>query len=148
MVLEDRYEITDQGYGKSFVKILHVRKNGLEHTVKEFEVNTILKLNNQRDYKHGDNRDIVATDTQKNTVYVLAKKHGIVTAEDFAVLLCKHFLQTYGHIVSVNVKIDESPWQRIRKGQDAHNHAFVFKPIALRSTNVSQTRNGKSELPY
>jgi len=146
MMSEDRYEITDQGYGKSFVRILHVRKNGLKHSVKEFEVNTILKLNNQNDYKDGNNRNIVATDTQKNTVYILAKKYGIETAEGFAVLLCQHFLQTYGHIVSVNVKIDESPWERITKGQAAHNHAFVFKPTALRSTNVSQTRNGPIEV--
>ena len=38
---------------------------------------TALTLNNHRDYIFEDNTDIVATDSQKNTVHVLAKQHGV-----------------------------------------------------------------------
>ena len=45
----------------------------------ELEVCTALTLNNHRDYIFEDNSDIVATDSQKNTVHVLAKQHGVCT---------------------------------------------------------------------
>ena len=65
------------GYGKNYVKILQLRREGRTHHVKELEVNTQLTLNNTKDYLHGDNSDIIATDSQKNTVYILAKQHGV-----------------------------------------------------------------------
>lgn len=47
------YEISDSGYGKDHVKILHVRRDGAVHHIKEFEVNTHLKLYSKKDYMHG-----------------------------------------------------------------------------------------------
>lgn len=46
----------------------------------ELEVCTALTLNNHRDYMHGDNNDVIATDSQKNTVHVLAKQFGVSIA--------------------------------------------------------------------
>ena len=45
----------------------------------ELEVCTALTLNNHRDYIFEDNADVIATDSQKNTVYILAKQHGVST---------------------------------------------------------------------
>lgn len=47
------YEISDSGYGKDHVKILHVRRDGTVHHIKEFEVNTHLKLYSKKDYISG-----------------------------------------------------------------------------------------------
>ena len=46
----------------------------------------------------GDNRDVVPTDTVKNTIYFLAKKHGVENIETFALLLANHFLTFYSHV--------------------------------------------------
>ena len=70
-------EFAFTGYGKNFVKLLQLRQEGKVHYVKEMEVSTQLTLNNTKDYLQGDNSDIIATDSQKNTVYVLAKQHGV-----------------------------------------------------------------------
>lgn len=48
------YEICDSGYGKDHVKILHVRREGAVHHIKEFEVNTHLKLYSKKDYMYGE----------------------------------------------------------------------------------------------
>lgn len=48
------YEISDKGYGKDNVKILHVHREGALHKIKEFEVNTHLKLYSSKDYLHGN----------------------------------------------------------------------------------------------
>lgn len=74
---EGPYELGQYGYGKNSVKLLHVRRDGPFHTIREYEVSTHLKLLSNKDFTAGDNKDIIATDTQKNTVYILAKKYGV-----------------------------------------------------------------------
>ncbi|ALC44530.1 Uro [Drosophila busckii] len=110
---QQQYEITNHGYGKDAVKILHVNRQGPVHTIQEFEVCTQLKLYSKKDYYQGNNSDIVATDSQKNTVYLLAKKHGIENPETFALLLAKHFLNKYAHVQQAHVHVEAYPWQRI-----------------------------------
>lgn len=48
------YQITDSGYGKDNVKLLHIERNGTVHNIKEFEVNTHLKLYSKKDYLNGN----------------------------------------------------------------------------------------------
>lgn len=101
----------------------------------------------EKDYLLGDNSDIIATDSQKNTVYVLAKKFGIKSPEDFSILLCDHFLSKYKHVMKVVIEIEEMLWNRISYGEGSrqmfHNHAFVHTPICSRVTSVTWMRNGK-----
>lgn len=123
-------------------------RSGLIHSVKELEVSTRLTLSTEKDYLLGDNSDIIATDSQKNTVYVLAKKFGIKSPEDFAILLCNHFLSKYSHVMNVVISVEETLWNRISYGEGStqmfHNHAFVHTPICTRGTTVTWKRNGES----
>lgn len=48
------YQITDSGYGKDNVKLLHIERNGKVHSIKEFEVNTHLQLYSKKDYLNGN----------------------------------------------------------------------------------------------
>ncbi|KAK4879890.1 hypothetical protein RN001_008036 [Aquatica leii] len=137
----DNYEFGNYGYGKNHVKLLHVYRDGPKHTIREFEVDTHLKLNTKKDYLDGDNKDIIATDTQKNTVFVLAKKYGIKTPEEFGLLICSHFLYMYRHVEEVEVALEEYPWERLQADGQEHNHAFLFSPNAIRFAIVTQKRN-------
>ncbi|XP_066588428.1 uricase [Prorops nasuta] len=139
---ESLYELGAHGYGKDSVKLLYVhRDNAIHHEIREYEVATHLRLGSQKDYLEGDNRDIIATDSQKNTVYLLAKKHGVKSPEEFALLLCAHFLYTYRHVEEVHVHVEEYPWARHLVRGIPHNHAFVFSPSATRYCQVIQLRN-------
>eukprot|EP00099_Drosophila_melanogaster_P013877 NP_476779.1 urate oxidase [Drosophila melanogaster] len=156
-----QYEITDHGYGKDAVKVLHVSRNGPVHAIQEFEVGTHLKLYSKKDYYQGNNSDIVATDSQKNTVYLLAKKHGIESPEKFALLLARHFINKYSHVEEAHVHVEAYPWQRVCQeetrtnvngkcengvqgncdfssidNRSLHNHAFIFTPTALHYCDV------------
>jgi len=134
------YEIVDSNYGKNWVKLLHVHRAGPVHTIREWEVCTELTLYSHKDYLHGDNSDIVATDTQKNTVYILAKNHGLNTPEEFGLLLCKHFLDSYLHVSRVNVLIEVHPWRRVQADGELHEHAFLTSREAVRTCQVRQPR--------
>lgn len=68
---------TFTGYGKSGVRLLKIKRNGKYHDVKQIEVATELKLATHQDYMTGNNASVVPTDTQKNTIYALAKDHPV-----------------------------------------------------------------------
>ncbi|EDV31372.1 uncharacterized protein Dana_GF15322 [Drosophila ananassae] len=160
-----QYEITDHGYGKDAVKVLHVSRKGPVHTIQEYEVGTHLKLYSKKDYYQGNNSDIVATDSQKNTVYLLAKKHGVESPEKFAILLAQHFLNKYSHVEEAHVHVEAYPWQRVCQDEtkananglapvgnqgscnfssidnrSLHNHAFIFTPTAQHYCDVVARR--------
>ena len=73
------------------MRILHVTKHGARHSIMELEVETRLTLRSNQSYVAANNKDVIATDSQKNTVYILAKLHGIRNTEDSGILLAKHF---------------------------------------------------------
>ena len=80
-----------------------------------------------------DGKASIATDTIKNTVYVVAKENDFDSVERFAVILCRHFLATYAHVSAVKVELSQSLWRRIDVDGEAHDHAFVSAG-ALRSS--------------
>lgn len=54
-----------------------------------------------------DNSVVVATDTMKNTVQVLAHRHLEAETEPLAALVARHFLDKYEQIVRVTVEVRE-----------------------------------------
>jgi len=139
----ERFAIVEKEYGKAGVKMLYVSQKGDKYTIQELEVETSLTLDSEKDYKHGDNRDIIATDSQKNTVYILAKEFGVENLESFGLRLANHFINKYPWVNRARVNITQHPWNRIidPKGSE-HNHAFVSTPTSTRVAQVILHRGG------
>jgi urate oxidase len=133
----ERFAIVEKEYGKAGVKMLYVSQKGAKYTIKELEVETSLTLDSEKDYKNGDNNDIIATDSQKNTVYILAKQFGVECLEEFGLRLANHFINKYPWVVRARIDISQHPWTRIidDKGSQ-HNHAFVSTPTSTRTAQV------------
>lgn len=92
----------------------------------ELLVCVLLEGDFETSYTEGDNSLVIPTDTQKNTVYALAKKHHVDDIESFALYISKHFLSSdYPQVKGVHVEIDESIWERVVVDSKEHNHAFV-----------------------
>lgn len=115
--------------------------------MKELEVSTRLTLSTEKDYLKGDNSDIIATDSQKNVVYLLAKKYGVKSPEDFAIQLCNHFMTKYDHVMKTSIRVEEVMWNRVNYGDHVnvklHNHAFIHTPICTRSASAVLKRGGE-----
>ncbi|KAK8629747.1 hypothetical protein V6N13_078576 [Hibiscus sabdariffa] len=117
----------EQRHGKARVRVGRVwRSNdGRRHFMVEWNVNISLLSNCVAAYVRDDNSDIVATDTMKNTVYVKAKECSEqLSAEEFAILLGKHFTSIYPQVYTAIVKIVEKPWERISVNGQPHEHGF------------------------
>jgi urate oxidase len=132
--------LTHHAYGKARVRLIRVTRNADCHDLKELCISVQLEGDFVACYESGDNRRVVTTDTMKNTVYVLAKKHGISTIESFGETLARHFVQTYAQVSTVTVDLAERSWRRIILGGREHPHAFVGGADEKRTALVTFTR--------
>src|SRR4030095_10045063 len=120
-----RAKLCSNSYGKSNVRLTKVTRLPDRHELKELSVDVQLFGDFADTYLTGDNSKIVATDSMKNTVYVLAKQHPIDSIESFAGHLVQHFIKTYPQLRSARVTIGQSAWHRIKRGGSPHPHAFI-----------------------
>ncbi|XP_019269522.1 uricase isoform X2 [Panthera pardus] len=138
----EEVEFVRTGYGKDMVKVLHIQRDGKYHSIKEVATSVQLTLSSKKDYLHGDNSDIIPTDTIKNTVHVLAKFKGIKSIETFAMSICEHFLSSFDHVIRAQVYVEEVPWKRLEKNGVKHVHAFIHTPTGTHFCEVEQMRSG------
>ncbi|WP_062443384.1 factor-independent urate hydroxylase [Herbidospora daliensis] len=111
-------------YGKAETRVVRVTRDGDAHQIKDLNVGTALSGDMTDVHLTGDNAAVLPTDTQKNTVYAFAKKHGVAAIEEFALLLARHFVDGQPTIHHARVEIEEYTWERrgahsfARKGQE------------------------------
>jgi len=120
-------------YGKAEVRLVTVQREGTVHHLKDLTVSTSLRGDLAATHLTGDNADVVATDTQKNTVYAFAKEAPVGEIEDFALRLGRHFVDSHQHISGARILIDEHGWNRI----SGHDHAFSQAGSEKRTTAVT-----------
>jgi urate oxidase len=104
-------------YGKAETHVVRVYRGEEPHTLRDLLVSVALSGELDAVHLRGDNAAVLATDTQKNTVYAFAKEFGIGTPEAFALRLGRHFLG--GAITRARVHVVELEWSRLS------GHAFV-----------------------
>lgn len=112
-------------HGKSKVRLGRAWRVGSVHKFVEWNVDITLYSTAERSFTHGDNSSVVATDTMKNTVYVVAKEcPQELSPEDFAIRLAKHFVTFYEMVHGTKIVITENPWERVTVCGKPHNHGF------------------------
>jgi len=132
--------LKSNSYGKSHVRLTKVTRQGDLHELKEISVHVQLEGDFAACYTHGDNSKIIATDSMKNTVYVLARHHPLDSIESFARHAANHFVGTYPQVAIATVSIHEVPWQRIDVHGKLHNHSFVGGSSERRTCTVTNNR--------
>ena len=114
-----------QRYGKANVRVLRVQRDGNRHQARESRVNVILDGEFSRAYTDADNASVVATDTMKNLVNVLALEHLDAANESFALTIGQCFLDRYRQVSEARVRVEEAVWGRLRIDGREHDHGFV-----------------------
>ncbi|RKQ86486.1 urate oxidase [Solirubrobacter pauli] len=104
-------------YGKAETHLVRVVRDAPAHEVRDLLVSVALSGALEAVHLDGDNSAVLATDTQKNTVYAFAREHGVGTPEAFAALLARHFVG--GAITRARVEVREVAWTRLS------DHAFT-----------------------
>jgi urate oxidase len=111
-------------YGKAEVRVVAVDRSGPEHGICDLNVTTTLRGDFAAAHRDGDNAHVLATDTQKNTVYAFARD-GVGEIEQFGLRLARHFAAAYPWIEQARVAIEQYPWARIAVDGQPHPHSFI-----------------------
>jgi urate oxidase len=128
--------LAETAYGKSSVRLVQVSRHGDRHDLKDFSVAIRFEGEYDQSYTDGDNRDVLPTDTMKNTVYALAARHPVEEPEAFGRLLAEHFLERNPRLRRVRIDLTEHQWGRITVKARVHGQAFVRHGTESRTATV------------
>ncbi|KAJ2716348.1 hypothetical protein H4R19_000700 [Coemansia spiralis] len=134
-----------QAYGKDRVRVVRVVRHadGWQEIADYWVCCLLSGAQFETSYTKGDNRLVVATDSQKNTVYYLAKTLPAATVmvpEAFAVEIASFMVNKYAHVTSCQVKITTKPWERMQFVGKAHPHSFCREGKETRWTEAVVTK--------
>lgn len=128
-------------YGKARVRVLKILREGKTHRIKDIDVKALLQGDFESSYTSGDNSNVVATDSVKNTINILAKQELGAEIERLALSLGEHFLKKYPQIESTTIDIAEREWTRMNTGGIAQPHAFLGNENSRMVTHMEIGRN-------
>lgn len=125
-------------YGKAEVRMVHVDRSSAVHHITDVTVTSQLFGDFTRDtHLTGANDKIIATDTQKNTVYALARQGGVGSAEAFGLRMARHFVDGFDFVEGARQEVLQHGWNRIPTADGRpHDHAFVRDGCETRTAIV------------
>jgi urate oxidase len=139
------YELGENRYGKSRIRVVTVRRGPDQHDLRDLTVAVALEGEFEAVHIRGDNAGVIATDTMKNTVYAFARDRLTGSPEAFALELARHFI---GYDVCGRAMIDvvEHPWSRVTTRAGEAPDAFVRSGEYARLASVTIDRSGAVEV--
>lgn len=115
----------ENNYGKAEVQLFKIFRDQPRHEIKDVRVRVAMVGAFDAAHLKGDNTDLIATDTVRNTIYGLAKDGFQGSVEAFGEELVHHFVQTGPKVKSAFAEFTEHLWERIPVNGQGHDHAFV-----------------------
>ncbi len=122
-------------YGKAECRLVRVNRDQDAHTVEDLTVTTQLRGDFEACHLDGDNSLVVATDTQKNTVYAFARD-GIDSPEAFLLRLADHFVDGFEQVTGAEMTALSHTWGRLG------DHAFLRDGTSTRTARVERGADG------
>ncbi len=129
-------------YGKARVHVVRVHRHADgRHVVRDVVVRIALEGDFEAAHTEGDNGLVVATDTMKNTCYVMAKDHLAGALEEYGLALAEHFLG-FPQVTRSTVWLAEHGWGPIETTTGPAADAFLRAGDMTRTSIVTATRDG------
>jgi len=137
------FELGANRYGKSRIRLVTVRREPERHVLRDLTVDVALEGDFTAAHVDGDNANVIATDTMKNTVYAFARDRLTGPPEAFGLEVARH-LAGYPQVDRASVTLREHGWDRIplRTGPapDAFSRAGDLTRVAVAAaTKVDAT---------
>ncbi len=123
-------------YGKAEVRMVYVDRSSPVHQITDVNVTSQLIGDFLDTHLTGANDAVIATDTQKNTVYAMARTGGITSPEEFALRLARNYVDKYDQVTGARMAVEQCSWDRIATSSGPHDHAFSKGTAETRTTVV------------
>jgi len=135
-------------YGKAETRVVRIVRDTARHEIRDLNVSSALRGDFAAAHTHGDQSQVLPTDTQKNTAFAYAKQVGVASPEAYGVALAQRLLEATPAATGVRVAVDEYPWDRIVLGGVGglgHDHAFVRRGGEVRTVVVTLEGRGADQ---
>src|SRR5699024_9377782 len=114
-------------------------RDSQRHEIRDLNVTSQLWGDFETAHTEGNNEHIVATDTQKNTVFAKAKELGVSSPEQFLLGLADHFTSSFDWVTGGRWEAEEYGWDRI------NDHHLSFFKSAPEVRTAVLTRDGDKD---
>ncbi|HEY2297837.1 MAG TPA: urate oxidase [Jatrophihabitans sp.] len=131
-------------YGKAETRVVRIYRDSPRHEIRDLNVSTALRGNFTDAHTVGDQRNVLPTDSQKNTCFAFAKEKGIAHIEDYALALARHFVHDIATVDAARVDVDEYAWERARVDGVEHDHTWVRRGGEVRTAHITVEPAGES----
>jgi urate oxidase len=129
-------------YGKAESRVVRIVRDTPRHEIRDLNVSTALRGDFAAAHTDGDQSQVLPTDTQKNTAFAYAKKHGVSSPADYALALGGRLLAATPAATGATIAVEEYAWDRIEVDGAGHDHAFVRRGGEVRTTRVDVGEDG------
>ena len=120
--------LTANQYGKAENRVVRVTRDTDRHEIIDLNVTSQLRGDFEAAHTEGDNANVVATDTQKNTIFAFARE-SITSPESFLLRLADHFTSEFDWVSGGRWAAEEFGWSRIND----HDHSFYRSAPEIRT---------------
>jgi urate oxidase len=134
-------ELGANSYGKSAIRLVKVTRLADRHVLRDLTVGIALEGDFGAAYVEGDNANVIATDTMKNTVYALARDRFEGPIEGFGLALAGHFA-AFDQVERAIVRIREHGWAPIQTTAGPAPNAFTRTGELTRLAVITASRDG------
>ncbi len=126
-------------YGKAENRVVRIYRDHPRHEIRDINVSSALRGDFSAAHLAGDQRRVLPTDTQKQTIFAYAKAVGVGEIEEFALALGRHFVNDTEPVEGCRIEIDEYEWERVLVDAPdgstrEHDHTWVRKGQETRTT--------------
>ncbi|CAM3131232.1 Uricase [Arthrobacter ulcerisalmonis] len=141
----------DNQYGKAEVRVVKITRDTDRHEIEDLNVTSQLRGDFAAAHLEGDNAHVVATDTQKNTIYAFARD-GVGSPEAFVLRLGEHFTSSFDWVTGGRWEAESYSWDRIQAHGAEHDHSFVRNgqevrtAVLVRDGNTNHLISGLKDL--
>jgi len=131
-------------YGKGRVRVMRVKRDTARHEVRELNTQVMLEGDFSASFTSSDNSKVIATDSIKNIVNVVARDNPALESEDFAGAVADYFLDHYPHVSKVSFTSHETKWTRLNVDGAQHDHAFSLDSNGQPTVRLTAVRGSRT----
>lgn len=124
-------------YGKAETRVVRIVRDTPRHEIIDLNVSTALRGDFAAAHLEGDQSAVLPTDTQKNSVYVWAKKQVPDPIETWGLSLARHFVDDVDPVAAARIEIERFGWTRLVVDAAEHDHAWVRTGGEVRTAAIT-----------
>lgn len=124
-------------YGKAETRLVRIVRDTPRHEITDLNVSTALRGDFSGAYLEGDQRNVLPTDTQKNSAYVWAKKLNPDPIETWGIAFARHFVDDVAPVEGARIEIERYDWTRVAVDGRPHDHTFVRTGQEVRTAAIT-----------